>query len=180
LISAVESSFDVAVWFVARARAEHQDMSALRLQRLLYLAQAYFAGSTHGARLMPSMFVGSSAGPIEPNISRIRDLESSMIEVDEPRKAVSDFLEGIWQAFGALPGDRLDQTVLSGTPVEAAMALKPPGEITVEAMAEFYGGGGTRPQTVTTEGEPKQASIPRFHKGRPVTKWVPGQKRDGN
>ena len=180
MISAVESSFDVAIWFVARARADHQELAALRLQRLLFLAQAYFAGSTHGALLMPSLFFASEAGPIEPNIARIRNLETSMIEVAEPRKAVSDFLEGIWQAFGALPNDRLDQAVLSGAPVEEAMRRKPPGEITVEAMAEFYGGGGTRPQTVNAEGGTKQASIPRFHKGRPVTKWVPGQKRAGS
>lgn len=177
--SAVDSSFDVAVWFVARARAERTDMTPLRLQRLLFLAQAYFAGSTHGGRLMPSFFMASRGGPIEPNIARIRNFESSMIDVDEPSKAVSDFLEGIWQAFGALPNDRLNQTVLSGTPVKRAMQLDPPGEITVEAMAEFYGAGGTRPQTVSASGEPKKATIPRYHKGRPVNKWVPGQKRDG-
>ena len=177
MTSAVDSSFDVAIWLVARARAERTDITPLRLQRLLYLAQAYFAGSTHGGRLMPSFFIASRAGPIEPNIARIRDLESSMIEVSELSKAVSDFLEGIWQAFGALPSDRLDQTVLSGAPVKAAMRLDPPGEITIDSMAEFYGGGGTRPQTVTASGNDKRATIPRFHKGRPVSKWVPGQTR---
>jgi len=175
--SAVDSSFDVAIWLVARARAERTDVSPLRLQRLLFLAQAYFAGPTHGGRLMPPFFIASRAGPIEPNIARIRNLESAMIEVSELSKAVSDFLEGIWQAFGALSNDRLDQTVLSGAPVKAAMRLDPPGEITIDAMAEFYGGGGTRPQTVTASGAPKQATIPRFHRGRPVSKWVPGQRR---
>ena len=37
--SAVDSSFDVAIWLVARARAERTDVSPLRLQRLLFLAQ---------------------------------------------------------------------------------------------------------------------------------------------
>ncbi len=111
-------------------------------------------------------------------LARIRDLETPMIEVQELRKPIADFLEGIWQAFGALPMDRLDQTVMSAAPVENAMRRKKPSEITVQAMAEFYGAGGRRPQTVSASGE-QRATIPKFHQGRPVSKWVPGQKPSG-
>ena len=175
---AVDSTFDVAVWLAARARADRAELAPLQLQRLLFLAQAYFAGSTHGRQLMPSQFITSRAGPLEPNVARIRDLETPMIEVQELRKPIADFLEGIWQAFGALPIDRLDQTVMSAAPVEVAMRRKEPSEITVRAMAEFYGAGGIRPQTVTSSGD-QRATIPKFHQGKPVNKWVPGQKRGG-
>ena len=178
MVSAVDSTFDVVVWLVARARADRTELAPIKLQRLLFLAQAYFAGSTHGEQLMPSQFITSSAGPLEPNVARIRDLETPMIEVQELRKPISDFLEGIWQAFGAMPIDRLDQTVMSANPVAAAMRRKKPDEITVQAMAEFYGGGGMRPQTVTADGD-QRATIPKFHQGKPVNKWVPGQKPSG-
>ena len=110
------------------ARAERTDVSPLRLQRLLFLAQTYFAGSTHGGRLMPSFFIASRAGPIEPNIARIRNLESSMIEVSEPSKAVSDFLEGIWQAFGengiAFPYPQRDLHIKSVVPLMVETAAQ--------------------------------------------------------
>jgi len=175
VVAAAESTFDVAIWLVARARADRAELAPLKLQRLLFLAQAYFAGSTHGEQLMPSQFVVSRAGPLEPNIARIRDLETPLIEVQELRKPIADFLEGIWQAFGALPIDRLDQTVMSAAPVQTAMRRKEPSEVTVDAMAEFYGAGGTRPQTVTSSGD-QRATIPKFHQGKPVNKWVPGQR----
>lgn len=175
MVAAADSTFDVAVWLVARARADRVDLAPLKLQRLLFLAQAYFAGSTRGERLMPSHFIVGGAGPLEPNIARIRDLETGMIEVQELRKPVSDFLEGIWQAFGPLSQERLDQTVMSSAPVVKAMQQKRATEISVEAMAEFYGGGGTRPQTAENGGE-RRATIPKFHQGKPVTKWIPGQK----
>lgn len=178
MTTAAESTFDVAVWLVARARADRAELAPLKLQRLLFLAQAYFAGSTHGSQLMPSQFITSRSGPLEPNIARIRDLQTPLIEVQELRKPVADFLEGIWQAFGALPADRLDQTVLASAPVEAAMRRNEPCEITIQSMAEFYGGGGLRPQTVNSRGD-QRATIPKFHQGRPVNKWVPGQKRGG-
>ena len=107
-----------------------------------------------------------------------RRVETPMIEVQELPKPIADFLEGIWQAFGALPIDRLDQTVMSAAPVEVAMRRKEPSEITVRAMAEFYGAGGMRPQTVTSSGD-QRATIPKFHQGKPVNKWVPGQKPGG-
>ncbi len=178
MVAAVESTFDVAIWLVARARADRSELAPIKLQRLLFLAQAYFAGSTHGEQLMPSQFITGRAGPLEPNIARIRDLETPMIEVQELRKPISDFLEGIWQAFGALPLERLNQTVMSSAPVAAAMRRQKPSEITVEAMAEFYGGGGTRPQTMTAGGD-QRATVPKFHRGKPVNKWVPGQKPSG-
>lgn len=178
MVSAAESTFDVAIWLIARARADHTVLAPIKLQRLLFLAQAYFAGSTHGERLMPSQFIAGRAGPLEPNIARIRDLEAPIIEVQELRKPIADFLEGIWQAFGAMPIERLNQTVMSAAPVVTAMRRNKPAEITVEAMAEFYGGGGMRPQTVSGTGE-QRATIPKFHRGKPVNKWVPGQKPAG-
>jgi len=178
MASAAESTFDVVLWLIARARADRRELTPLGLQRLLFLAQACFAGATRGRQLMPSPFHASPIGPIEPNIARLRDLDSPAIESHELAPPLADFMEGVWQAFGTLPDDRLDRTVLSAAPVAEAMAAGRRAEITVRAMAEFYGAGGARGVVMDARGAAAdKASIPRFHRGKPVAKWVPGQKR---
>jgi uncharacterized phage-associated protein len=176
--TAATSSFDVAHWFLKRARAEQVPLPPVRLQRMLYLAQAHFAASTRGKRLMPSVFVAATTGPIEPNLARIRDLNAPIVEVERLRRPVEQFLEGVWLAFGALPKERLDQLVLEAQPVKAAMLRGPGTEIALAAMADFHTGGGSG-TVIHGTGEAAAAKSPRYHRGKRVTKWVPGQKRRG-
>jgi uncharacterized phage-associated protein len=166
---AAPSSFDVAHWFRERARAERVPLAPARLHRLLYLAQAHFAASTRGKRLMPSLFVAGTTGPIEPNLARIRDLDSPIVEVGRLGGPVARFLEGVWRAFGALPDEQLDQLVLEAGPVKAAMLRGPGSEIALAATAGSDAGG-----TVIHADE---AEVPRTHRGKRVTKWVPGKRR---
>ncbi len=85
--TAVSSSFDVAFWFIDRGRADHQQLSSLKLPRMLFLAQAYFAASTRGEHLMPSVFVVTEQGPVEPNLLRLFDNTVPAIETTTPRPA---------------------------------------------------------------------------------------------
>ena len=64
----VSSTFDIAHWFLQRGELGRVFVSPLKLQRLLYLAQANYAGRHDGVPLMPSLFVVSEVGPFEPNI----------------------------------------------------------------------------------------------------------------
>ena len=50
---ATSSIFDVAHWFVERARFEDSYLQAQKLQRLLWLAQGHYAATYHGRKLMP-------------------------------------------------------------------------------------------------------------------------------
>ena len=63
-------------------------VSPLKLQRLLYLAQSHYGGQHDGAPLMPSLFVVSEVGPLEPSLYRT-------IEHESPKVAVRDLPEEI-------------------------------------------------------------------------------------
>ena len=66
--AATESCFDVALWFVEKARFDNSYIQAQKLQRLLWLAQGHNAATYHGRKLMPATFVAKSVGPVEPNV----------------------------------------------------------------------------------------------------------------
>ncbi len=114
-------------------------MPSPRLQRLLYLAQAHFAAATNGQRLMPSVFVVTKRGPIEPNLIRVHDLGAPIIEVENLRQPVVEFLDGIWMAFGSLPQDRLNTMVMDSAPVKGALKVGLGSVISEQAMAESHG-----------------------------------------
>ena len=177
--AAAASSFDVAAWLLARAHRERRRLPPLAMQRLLYLAQAHFAAATGGQRLMPSVFVATTKGPIEPNLARIADFGSPIIAVAKLPKPVTDFLDGIWAAFAALPEARLEAMVMASAPVKAAMSNGPGAVIPEREMAEFHRGkgGGGRVIAATDGAAPPP---PLIHRGKPVSKWVPGQKPGQN
>jgi uncharacterized phage-associated protein len=175
---AAASSFDVATWLLNRARHERQPMPSPRLQRLLYLAQAHFAGATDGQRLMPSVFIVTKRGPLEPNLIRVHDLGAAIIEVESLRQPVVEFLDGIWMAFGGLPQEQLNAMVMDSSPVKAALKAGIGSVISERAMADSHGekrvgAASVVPGSGLRRGRSK---VPRYHRGKPVSRWVPGQK----
>ena len=178
--TAVSSSFDVAFWFIDRGRADRQQLSSLKLQRMLFLAQAYFAASTRGERLMPSVFVATEQGPVEPNLLRLFDNTVPAIETATPRAAVVKFLDGIWRTFGARTLAQLDEIVISSPPVRDAMKAGANTEITPAALFNHYRNDKKQGDVVQkVKPDEKKIAIPKTHRGRPVTKWVPGMKKSG-
>lgn len=175
--TAVSSSFDVAYWFKNRAEREGIILSVMKLQRLLFLAQAYFAGSTRGERLMPSMFLVTEQGPVEPNLLRVMDAGLQNIESVEPRRAVVDFLDGIWETFGRQSQERLDEMVFSSPPVQQAMQEGRNTEVSTVAMYNHFSADRRSGNILNKmpRQEPK-VQAPKFHRGKPVKKWVPGMK----
>ena len=61
----VSSTFDIAHWFLQRGELSRTFVSPLKLQRLLYFAQAQYAGQHGGASLMLSVFVVSEVAPLD-------------------------------------------------------------------------------------------------------------------
>ncbi|MDP6352345.1 MAG: hypothetical protein QF827_08970 [Alphaproteobacteria bacterium] len=184
--TAVSSSFDVAFWFIGKADAEGVTLPTMKLQRLMFLSQAYFAASTRGERLMPSVFVSSEQGPIEPNMVRLAGLASQNIETLELHAPVRGFLDGIWDTFGLQSLDKLDALVMANQAVREAMGEGRNTEISATAMHNHFsadlrhsrvldrlrepGASGTK-----SKSKPK-VEIPKFHRGKPVKKWLPGMK----
>ena len=66
--TAVESCFEIACWFLDRALNDGEYLQPQKLQRLMYLAQAYFGVVQNGAKLMPATFIAAPDGPLEPTV----------------------------------------------------------------------------------------------------------------
>lgn len=97
----VSSTFDIAHWFLQRGEMERIFVSPLKLQRLFYLSQARYAGEHDGAPLMPSVFVVSEVGPLEPNIYRAIEHEPPKVSVHDLPEKIMAFVESIWQTYGS-------------------------------------------------------------------------------
>ncbi len=59
MVPAVRSTLDVALWLMARADSAGERLQPQKLQRLLYLSQAHYAGAHDGAKLMPAVFLAT-------------------------------------------------------------------------------------------------------------------------
>jgi len=167
---ATPTSFDVAIWFLDRARAEDTYLQPRKLQCLLFMAQAHFAAAREGSVLMPSFFVMDDSGPLDPNLHRA--LEKGRPEVSE--KPLEDdivvFLDAVWRRYRNADALRLDQLVSRQGVAEDAIADREGGEITIAAMQRMFCKGVTKSNN--------GPAVAETHTGRKVTlqKWSPKRR----
>lgn len=160
---AVASSFDVADWFIRQSKRDRVHLSPLKLHRLMYLAQAGYARRTGGEALMPSMFVTSELGPIEPNLYRAFEHGTPKVAVRDPSEQVRSFLLLVWHKYGDEPIDALNRLMSADAACQQAMASGIGSEITLAMMK----GGGS-----AGDAEEKPAPV-RFVRGKRVQRWMP-------
>jgi uncharacterized phage-associated protein len=172
--AAVESVFDIAFWFVDTALNDNEYLQPQKLHRLLFLAQGYYAAMNKGRKLMPSVFVASEMGPIEPNLyaafSKGRpDIEFNLFLPE----GVEEFLTTIWRRFGHHSADRLTAMTKATPAFKEARLRGLRGEIPIEAMLQAFG-RGTETPAIDQVFRPK---VLRSHTGKPVAvkAWVPGK-----
>ncbi len=178
---AVDSSFEVAFWFLDRAIEDGEYLQPQKLQRLLYLAQAYFGVLQNGLKLMPATFVARAEGPVEPTIFKALARGRPTIDVTPIDEVPRHVLDSVWRQFGAHSVDYLDKLIKRHPPYADALAAGESTEITLEAMIEFYGTQGTGRKSVQTAKDAPSASkvlrpkVMRNHSGKPVntTRWMP-------
>lgn len=181
--TAVESTFEVAFWFLDRAIEDGEYLQPQKLQRLMYLAQAYFGVLQNGAKLMPATFVAADEGPIEPTVYRALARGRPMIDLAPVEEVPRHVLDSVWRQFGAHSIDYLDKMIRRHPPYADAHAAGVKSEISFEAMVEFYGtqGTGRRAAASTAVQEAPSATkvlrpkVMRNHSGKPVstTRWMP-------
>ena len=135
----VASSFDIASWFLERSKKHRLYLSPLKVQRLLYLAQAFYAGNHQGRALMPSRFVVSEVGPIEPNLVRVFEHGAPTVTIKELPKSVCAFLDTIWDKYGTRPVDALSRLTSLDPAYHEAQESGPLTEITRDMMERHYG-----------------------------------------
>ncbi len=140
--TAVESSFEAAFWFYERALTDVEHLQPQKLQRLLFLAQAYYGVAHDGAKLMPGVFVAAPEGPLEPTLFRAFSRGKPALDltpIDEPARHLMD---SVWRQFGALSADKLTKLVKRHPPYIEAYAAAPMTEIELPVMVAFYGDQG--------------------------------------
>jgi len=179
---AVTSSHEVAEWFRERSEAEGRMLDGLRLQRLLFLAQAHFAAISGGNKLMPSVFVSSDRGPIEPNFLKDESGADQRADVVAIREPIVAYLKGIWHHYGDAEPKRLDVVAADSAAARKAAAAGANTEISVETMAEAFADAPENPDLLSrlrgaNVAPAARTAIPRFHRGKPVARWNPGMKR---
>ncbi len=179
---AVNSTFDVAIWFADQALNENEYLQPMKMHRLLYLSQAFYAIAYEGRKLMPAVFVADEQGPIEPTVyhafSRGRpDVDVELFLPDD----VELFLSSIWRRFGHLKPAQLSK-ITSNTAFSISLRKGPRTEIPLDAMVTAF-----RAENEKQKKDPSVAKqfrdadgqrVMRTQSGAPVKvkSWMPGAK----
>jgi uncharacterized phage-associated protein len=180
--TAVESSFEVACWFLDRAMDDGEYLQPQKLHRLMFLAQAYYGVLQGGAKLMPATFVAGDEGPVEPTIYRAFARGRPAVDLNPIDELPRHILDSIWRQFGAHSVDHLNKLIKRHPPYADAYAATPSAEILFDVMVDFYGTQGlTRKPNMPVANDAPTASkvlrpkVMRSHSGKPVTahRWMP-------
>lgn len=169
------TSFDIAIWFLDRARAEDTYLQPRMIQCLLFLAQAHYAVAHEGRALMPSFFVIDDSGPLDPNVHRTLqngrpDIEPALLEPETIK-----FLTAVWGRYKHADALRLDQLIARRGIDEDAVCNRDHSEVTLLAMQRMFGGGIAGAGKNGLAG-PKLAETASGRKVT-ITKWTPVRKK---
>lgn len=168
---ATATSFDVAIWFLDRARAEDSYLQPRKLQCLLFLAQAHYAVAYEGRALMPAFFVFDHGGPVDPNMYRALENGRPNVIQSPIEEEVIVFLEAVWRRYRDADALRLDQIISRKGAAEEAIASRDGRPVDIEAMRRMFG--------ATKGGKPSSGpKTARTYNGREVTvtRWSPKRR----
>lgn len=190
--TAVESGFEAAFWFLERALQDGEHLQPQKLQRILFLAQAYYGVAYNGTKLMPATFVASEEGPIEPTLYRAFSRGKPVIDLSPVEEQARHLMDSVWRQFGALSADKLTKLVKRHPPYIQAFENGPMSEISFVSMIAFYGDQGlvrkksSEPSPLEQRARSENLEAPtidrvlrpkvaRNHDGKPVsvTRWAP-------
>jgi len=109
------SALTIAKWFIAWAEAEDEELSNLKLQKLLYYAQGHYLVQ-HGHPLFTEQIQAWSHGPVVPQVyyefkdsgsSSIHLPDSDPFEWENVDPGTAEFLSKVWNTFGGFSAGRL-------------------------------------------------------------------------
>ncbi len=171
--TAVNSTFDIVLWFNDTALDQNEYLQPQKLHRLLFLSQAYFSVAYGGRKLMPAFFVADEMGPIEPNIYKayakaIPNIEPDLFLPDE----VESFITSIWRRFGNQSADRLTRICKDTVAYKQALRRGHRAQISHDAMQLSF----VRADQAPAIDQVVKPKIMRTQSGQPVAvkAWVPG------
>lgn len=169
--AALETAFHAAHWLSDAALCDDCYLQPQALQRLLFLAQAYYAVTTHGRRMMPAVFVADDAGPLEPNVHAALALGRPRLEAVALPDQVEAVLRGVWGRFGMYAADRLDRLSKDTVAYREARARGHRAEIEHRAIWWSFAAEAGPPGAAQVV----RPTLMRTQTGRPVavTRWQP-------
>ena len=172
---AAPTSFDIAIWFLDRARAEDTYLQPRILQCLLFLSQAHFAAAHEGRPLMPAFFVVDDGGPLDPNVYRTLQNGRPDVEENPLDPEIVKFLGAVWTRYKNADALRLDQLIARWGVDEEAVCNRDQSEVTLVAMQRMFGAGRSK----NTKNDMVGPTVAETATGRKVTitKWTPARKK---
>jgi len=176
--AAVNTAFDVAFWLMDTAQEVGEHVQPQKLQRLLFLAQAYYSVIHGGRALMPAVFVADDLGPVEPNVHAAMSRGRPELDVDIFLPGdVETLLGSVWRRFGSMASDDLT-AITKRTPAYIEAYRRGPGTaIPLDAIRDSF----LRSETAPPLAEVIKPRIMRTQSGRPVQvrSWSPGADAPG-
>ncbi|MBR1946410.1 MAG: hypothetical protein IJ846_09020 [Alphaproteobacteria bacterium] len=176
-IPPVDSVFDAAEWFLDTALNDGEYLQPMKMQYLMFLAQGYYAALTKGKRFVPSIFLATERGPVEPNSYRLYGSERPTLTPHKMNRVTASFLQTIWARFGAYSPDYIYKLISAHSPYVEAFAAGAETEISLSAMADFYAGRAEKDERLKNA-EFGATRILRSQTGKTVAvkKWIPKKK----
>ena len=110
-IPAADSAIDIAYWFLNKAEDAGTYLEDRQIHNLLFLSQIHYALQNRQELLMPSLFLCSEDGITEPAVSRIFSQGRPFMPPIRLNDKLTAFLNGIWEKYGIMPADRLDELI---------------------------------------------------------------------
>ncbi len=177
MAAAVETMYDVAAWFMDHALNDNEYLQPMKMHRLLFLSQSYFAVAYHGRKLAPGTFVAEEMGPIEPHVFRAfeQGRPSFYLNTTMPGP-VETFLESIWRRFGSYSADKLAEITKKTPAFQKAITKGKRTEIEFKDMIASFKKGKEDTPGVEKVLRPR---VLRSQDGRPVqvSSWAPGLRK---
>ncbi|WP_417821102.1 Panacea domain-containing protein [Terasakiella sp.] len=176
MAAAVETMYDVAAWFMDHALNDNEYLQPMKMHRLLFLSQSYFAIAYHGRKLAPGVFVADDMGPIEPHVFRAfeQGRPSFYLNTNLPAH-IETFLESIWRRFGSYSADKLSDITKKTPAYQKAIKKGRRTEIEFKIMVASF----SKHKEAPSIDKVLKPRVLRSQTGRPVQvkSWAPGLRK---
>ena len=165
MAAAVETMFDVAAWYMDHALNDNEYLQPMKMHRLLFLSQSYFALAYQGRKLAPCTFIADDMGPIEPHVFRAfeQGRPSFYLNTTLPGP-VESFLEGIWRRFGSYSADKLAEITKKTPAYQKAIQKGKRTEIPFKDMVNSF----RKTKSAPSVDKVLKPRVLRSQDGRPV------------
>lgn len=176
-ISAVSSSIEVAYWFMLRFQEKNDYLQPYKLQRLLYLSQAYYVALKEGVYLFPSLFLADELGPLDAGVYNV--FQYGIPPLENPRFTgdVETFLQAIIRRFGGRSAQAL-MDIIHKDNVYRKIYEKTPGSVIPLEMLHRVYKEKSNASNIANQLETSTMRILHNQYGKPcsVTSWIPQKK----